>query len=553
MPHLRRSRRWRGRRHIACAGVVADSPTSSASSDLFPRFEAFILEQQDAILAAAEEMEVQLACDKGLPKRTFFREPWERPSATSGPTSHGVTAVLQEGAVWEKAAASTSILHGRLSSERAASLSVPGGATYAEGDRYSACALSLVFHSRSPCVPTFRSDVRLFELPDRGERWFGGGADLTPFYLDEQDARSFHRFWRQVCCKVVGKAAEGDVLYARWKRNCDSYFWIPARAEHRGIGGIFFDQLRDVGGSLDVAEQLVREVASGFMPSYLPIAKRHVLEDYSTAQRRWQLLRRGRYIEFNLLYDRGVRFGLTRLEKVMVSAPPLVAWEYGQADDTEAAEADDGLLDVLRQPRDWAFEPEDGELVDFLEEASSQIAGTVPRGTAMQCRLRVRGIGVLICRSVGDGGDAQNLQVLCQRRASNKRDFPDRWDMFVGGLARPGEKIEEAAARELAEELGIENMEKRLSALGPVVDVVNEVVCCGCQVFALCVSEDQQVSNPDGEVAETRWDRIEDLRAKVAADRGAWVDSGLQVWDAIEARGDLDSVLNALVRAPIGA
>jgi len=516
--------------------------------ELFPRFEAFILAQQEAILAAAEKMEAQLSHEDGQPLRIFFREPWERPSTTAGPINHGVTAVLQDGAVWEKAAASTSILHGCLSSERAASLSVPGGTTYAEGDRYSACALSLVFHSRSPRVPTFRSDVRLFELPDRGERWFGGGADLTPFYLDESDAMSFHRFWRQVCCKVIGTAAEGDVLYARWKRNCDSYFWIPARAEHRGVGGIFFDQLRDVGGNPDLAEQLVHEVAIGFVPSYIPIVQRHLAEPYSTKQRRWQLLRRGRYIEFNLLYDRGVRFGLTRLDKVMVSAPPLVAWEYGAAADAEAAEADDRLLAVLRKPRDWAFAPEDGELVDFLEEASAQIAGTVPRGVAMQCRLRVRGIGVLICRGVGDG-HAQHLQVLCQRRASNKRDFPDRWDMFVGGLARSGERIEEAAARELAEELGIEDTEKRLSVLGAVVDVANKVVCCGCQVFAICLPEDQQVSTPDGEVAETRWERIEDLRARVAADRGEWVDSGLQVWDAIEARGDLDSVLTALVRA----
>jgi len=237
------------------------------------------------------------------------------------------------------------------------------------------------------------------------------------------------------------------------------------------------------------------------------------------------------------------------LDKVMVSAPPLVAWEYGAAADAEAAEADDRLLAVLRKPRSWAFAPEDGELVDFLEETSAQIAGTVPRDTAMQCRLRVRGIGVLICRGMGDGDHTQHLQVLCQRRASNKRDFPDRWDMFVGGLARPGERIEEAAARELAEELGIDDAEKRLSVLGAAVDVANNVVCCGCQVFAICVPEDQRFSTPDGEVAEARWERIEDLRARVTADRGEWVDSGLQVWDAIEARGDLDSVLIALVRA----
>jgi coproporphyrinogen III oxidase len=235
---------------------------------------------------------------------------------------YGVTAVMQKGDLLEKAAVSTTIVKGQLSTERAAAISsrTKRDDKITVGSQYFAAAISLVLHSRSPMVPTFRSDIRFFELggDDEDERlgWFGGGADLTPYYLFDEDAQEFHSKYSSLCSQTEG----GDALYRRMKNWCDQYFFLPARGEHRGVGGIFYDDLSSLKATaagdetaglqgdkhsraveLDKAMKFTQSVCDEFMPSYLPIARRRRAQQYTEEQRHWQLLRRGRYIEFNML------------------------------------------------------------------------------------------------------------------------------------------------------------------------------------------------------------------------------------------------------------
>ncbi|KAH7432754.1 hypothetical protein KP509_07G038100 [Ceratopteris richardii] len=274
---------------------------------------------------------------------------------------YGITRVLENGNSMEKAAVNVSIIHGHLSEARAKAMS-SRGRNVEVGSEYFAGALSIVFHPCNPYVPTFRSDVRYFEVKDFG--WFGGGADLTPNYLDEDDARYFHTFLKEICDKF-----DPD-FYQRSKSACDSYFYLPARKEHRGIGGIFFDDLESFTvddhkseNSIMVKEkykseraqvfEFVCQLAKGFLPSYLPIVKRKRDLPYGDRERQWQLLRRGRYLEFNLLYDRGVKFGLDggRIESIMVSAPPLIAWKYNVVPEIGSPEAQ--MIETLSCPRIW--------------------------------------------------------------------------------------------------------------------------------------------------------------------------------------------------------
>ena len=251
----------------------------------------------------------------------------------------------------------------------------------AGGQKYATAALSLVFHPTSPMVPTFRADVRRFAVEGAGDVLYGGGADLTPYYLYEDDAREFHASWRELCDAHDTSvdpsvfdmcAAEtgglGGALHARCKRWCDEYFYIPARGEHRGVGGIFFDDM-EAGGSPEsdasaespqrkavVArdpEAFTRAVAKNWIASYAPIVERRRGERYGDVEERWHHQRRGRYVEFNLLYDRGVKFGLDggRVESIMVSAPPRVRWDYNVA--PEKGSREENLVEVLRNPRCW--------------------------------------------------------------------------------------------------------------------------------------------------------------------------------------------------------
>ncbi|GLI64122.1 hypothetical protein VaNZ11_007297 [Volvox africanus] len=317
--------------------VAVAVPTTTTSST-FEDFVDYILLLQKNILKSAEDLEI----NRG---QKFVVDRWERDAANPN-AGYGITCVLEDGEVLEKAAANISVVRGTLSAQRAQAMSSRGRSNIDPrgGQPYAAAAMSLVFHSAHPYIPTLRADVRLFQVGQ--EAWYGGGCDLTPTYLDVADTEAFHRFWKTICDKYK------PGLHGELKEWCDKYFYIPARKEHRGVGGIFFDDLSSAEAGFDV-EAFVREVGDGILSSWLPIVAHHRGEPFTDAQRQWQLMRRGRYIEFNLLYDRGIKFGLDggRIESIMVSAPPLIAWKYNVVPEPGSPEED--LLKVLQQPRSW--------------------------------------------------------------------------------------------------------------------------------------------------------------------------------------------------------
>ena len=225
-----------------------------------------------------------------------------------------------------------------------------GGGQHIEDLRFFAAGISLVFHPRSPMAPTVHANYRYFERGDGqqpGAWWFGGGAELTPSYLFEEDARHFHQVHREACDK------HDPALYPRFKQWCDEYFFIKHRGESRGLGGIFFDNLND--RDQDACFAFVSDCARSFLPAYMPIIERRAALPATEAQRDWQQLRRGRYVEFNLVYDRGTLFGLRtngRIESILMSLPLTARWEYMHAPEPGSEEA--RLLEVLQTPRDWA-------------------------------------------------------------------------------------------------------------------------------------------------------------------------------------------------------
>lgn len=219
------------------------------------------------------------------------------------------------------------------------------------GRSYQAVSVSLIVHPRNPYAPTCHANFRFFiatsESGDTPVWWFGGGFDLTPYYGFEEDAIHWHRTARDAC------APFGDDLHERMKQECDTYFYLKHREEPRGIGGVFFDDFSD--GGFEHCFGLWRSIADAFVPAYLPILERRKNTPYDDAQRDFQLYRRGRYVEFNLVYDRGTRFGLqagARTESVLASMPPLAAWRYDWTPDAGSEEA--RLYDDFLRPRDWA-------------------------------------------------------------------------------------------------------------------------------------------------------------------------------------------------------
>lgn len=295
---------------------------------------AVVLRAQDAICRAVE----------GLDGKAFRREEWERPEGGGG-----VTRVLQDGNAFEKAGVNVSVVHGTLSPEAAGAMG--GGRQAGTSDlRFFAAGLSVVIHPHNPMAPTAHCNYRYFE---RGEPdapaawWFGGGSDLTPAYLIEEDAVHFHSTLKAACDRHDG------AYYPRFKAWCDEYFFLPHRGERRGVGGIFFDDLHDRDPLALL--RFVEECAGAFVPSYLPLVERRMGDPFTAAQKRWQALRRGRYVEFNLLYDRGTTFGLRtggRVESILMSLPLTARWEYGAEPERGSEEA--RLLEVLRTPRPWA-------------------------------------------------------------------------------------------------------------------------------------------------------------------------------------------------------
>jgi coproporphyrinogen III oxidase len=249
----------------------------------------------------------------------------------------GKTRVMAYGAVFEKAGVNTSAVAGTLSEPLAQRLNLLP-------QRFFATGISLVLHPESPMIPTVHANFRYFELED-GQWWFGGGADLTPYYFVEEDARHFHAVWKQVCDR------HDRAYYPKFKRWCDDYFFLKHRGEARGLGGIFFDNL---GGDFENLFAFIRDCGDAFLDAYLPIVERHKQDTWGEREKLWQLQRRGRYVEFNLLYDRGTLFGLEtrgRTESILISLPPLVRWDYDVR--PLAGSAEERLIEVLQHPKEW--------------------------------------------------------------------------------------------------------------------------------------------------------------------------------------------------------
>ncbi len=260
----------------------------------------------------------------------------------------GRSRVFSDGLVFEKAGVNVSVVYGTLSQEAAQSM---GGGHELKGKDldFFATGISLVLHPRNPMAPTVHANYRYFERGDGekdGSWWFGGGADLTPSYLFEEDAKHFHEVLKETC--DLHELADYDI-YKKW---CDDYFDIKHRGERRGIGGIFFD---DVNGAPKAdCFKFVSDCAKAFLPSYLPILERRRNLPFTEEQKEWQQIRRGRYVEFNLVYDRGTKFGLTtngRIESILMSLPLTSRWEY--CHEVEAGSEEDRLLQILREPKDW--------------------------------------------------------------------------------------------------------------------------------------------------------------------------------------------------------
>ncbi|KZV77650.1 Coproporphyrinogen oxidase [Peniophora sp. CONT] len=357
------------------------SPTRSVP--MRARMAAYVASLQDSIVNALESL------DPNAPK--FKRDEWERPEggygiscAFSVPPAPEHFASSEAGpsatpnTVLEKAGVNISVIHGKLppaavKQMRAEHSSLP---VSDEPLPFYAAGISLIVHPRNPHAPTVHANFRYFEVnppstaledsPEVLAWWFGGGSDLTPNYLYEEDAIHFHKTIKDAC------AAHGTALYPALKKWCDEYFYLSHRSEARGVGGFFYDDFcsdshkRIIATEGDTAARpwtqeaiftFVRGVGDAFIPGYLPILKRRLGTPYTPEQRRWQLVRRGRYVEFNLVHDRGTKFGLmtpgARIESILISLPETVRWEYMTDMGTDPASEEAKLVAVLKTPREW--------------------------------------------------------------------------------------------------------------------------------------------------------------------------------------------------------
>lgn len=274
-------------------------------------------------------------------KAKFKEDLWERPEGGGGRTR-----VIENGQVFEKGGVNISAVHGKLPETMQAYFGVKDA-------NFFACGLSLVLHPKNPHVPTVHANWRYFEMYNKqGEMvdsWFGGGQDLTPYYLYDEDAKHFHQTCKTACNK------HNSNFYNEFKQKCDTYFWNSHRNEARGIGGLFFDYCK---ASDDMIMQdwydFVTEVGNNFLMAYVPIVEKRKDLKYSEAQRHWQEIRRGRYVEFNLVHDKGTLFGLKtngRIESILMSLPPHVQWVYDHH--PEKGSDEEKLIEVLKHPKNW--------------------------------------------------------------------------------------------------------------------------------------------------------------------------------------------------------
>ncbi len=271
----------------------------------------------------------------------FSRDRWERPGGGGGESR-----VLKDGALIEQ---------GGINFSEVSGTSLPASATHERpalaGSAFLAMGVSLVLHPRNPHVPTTHLNLRFFIAEPAGREpawWFGGGFDLTPYYPVHEDVLHWHRTAREACAGIPGS-------YEKYKAWCDRYFFLPHRNEARGVGGLFFDDLNSP--SFDACFAFARKIGDAFPKAWLPIAERRRNSPSGERERAFQLLRRGRYVEFNLVHDRGTLFGLQtggRAESILMSLPPLVRWEYGWS--PEPGSAEEALYRDYLRPRDWLGE-----------------------------------------------------------------------------------------------------------------------------------------------------------------------------------------------------
>ncbi|MEY3945120.1 MAG: Coproporphyrinogen-III oxidase, aerobic, partial [Pseudomonadota bacterium] len=274
---------------------------------------------------------------------TFVSDSWEKPSGERL-QGQGITRILEGGTTFERAGCGFSHVRGPQ---------LPPSATQHRpelaGAPFEAMGVSLVFHPRNPYVPTVHMNVRMIAAHPQGQpsvAWFGGGMDLTPYYGFEEDAVHFH----QTCKQALEPF--GSELYPRFKTWCDEYFCNKHRQEQRGIGGVFFDDFSELG--MQRSFEMLQSVGDAFLPAYLPIVHKREDTEWGEREREFQLYRRGRYVEFNLVWDRGTHFGLQsggRAESILLSMPPLVSWSYQREDAPGTPEA--RLISHFLVPKDW--------------------------------------------------------------------------------------------------------------------------------------------------------------------------------------------------------
>ena len=296
------------------------------------KFYAYIQQLQDTITSKLEALD-------GTAK--FREDHWERPEGGGGRSR-----VIENGAVFEKGGVNISAVHGALPQSMQNYFGVE------EAD-FFACGLSLVIHPKNPMVPTVHANWRYFEMYDKQgklvDQWFGGGQDLTPYYLFDEDAKHFHQVCKEACDK------HNPDFYSTYKAKCDDYFWNTHRNEARGVGGLFYDYCKATKTmGMEDWYNFETEVGNSFLEAYVPIVEKRKGLPYTKEQRDWQEIRRGRYVEFNLVHDKGTLFGLKtngRIESILMSLPPHVQWVYDHHPVKGSEE--ERLLKVLAQPKDW--------------------------------------------------------------------------------------------------------------------------------------------------------------------------------------------------------
>lgn len=296
------------------------------------KFYNYIQDLQDTITIRLEEV------DGGA---KFREDLWEREEGGGGRTR-----VIENGTVFEKGGVNISAVYGPLA---------PAMQQYFKvGDvDFFACGLSLVLHPKNPMVPTVHANWRYFEMYDKQgniiDQWFGGGQDLTPYYLYEEDATHFHQICRNACDK------HDPDFYPKYKQQCDAYFWNSHRDEARGVGGLFFDYCKATNDkTIEAWYKFVTGVGDSFLDAYIPVVEKRKNMGYTEGNRTWQEIRRGRYAEFNLVHDKGTLFGLKtngRIESILMSLPPHVQWIYDHH--PEPGSEEEKLLEVLKNPREW--------------------------------------------------------------------------------------------------------------------------------------------------------------------------------------------------------